>query len=159
MRKWTIDLSALLLRVTVGLVFIPHGYSKLFGENGPAAFAQDVTSYGLPSFLGYAAAYAEFFGAILLVVGLLTRLDAFLLACTMFVATFVVQLPDALHDIQPGTIKLFAVMRGIELPVTLFAAALAIMLIGPGRFSLDSLLRVEERVMRRKTKAAAEAAA
>jgi uncharacterized membrane protein YphA (DoxX/SURF4 family) len=62
---------------------------------GPAAFAADIAAnYGIPAFLGYLAAYAEMFGAILLIVGLLTRLDALLLAATMFVAAFIVQLPE-----------------------------------------------------------------
>src|SRR5258707_14543375 len=96
--KWTTDTSALILRVATGLIFIPHGYAKVFGSGGPSAFAADLPGYGVPAFLGYLAAYAEFFGAILLIVGLLTRLDALLLAGTMFVAVLVVQLPHAPRD-------------------------------------------------------------
>jgi putative oxidoreductase len=103
-------------------------------------------SYGLPVFLGYVAAYSELICAILLLAGLLTRLDALLLACTMFVATFVVQLPDALRDPQGGGNKLFAALRGIELPLALLAICVALLLLGGGRLSLDSLLRVDERV-------------
>lgn len=104
-----------------------------------SGFAQDLPSYGVPAFLGYAAAYSELFGAILLAIGLLTRIDAFLLACTMFVATFVVQLPDALRDPDNATgNKFFAVMRTIELPFLLFATCIALVLIGGGRWSLDA---------------------
>lgn len=118
-------------------------------------------SYGVPAALGYAAAYSEFLGAILLTLGLLTRLDAFMLACTMGVATFIVQLPDALAEAQPGSIRLFAIMRGIELPFSLLCVTTAILLLGPGRFSLDHLLGVESRAaaLLGKKKAAAEAAA
>jgi putative oxidoreductase len=146
------DVSALVLRIAAGLIFLPHGWTKVFGANGVAAFAQDLPGYGIPSFLGWIAAYAECFGAMLLIVGLLTRVDAFLLACTMAVAAFVVQLPDALNDVAPGTPKLFAALRGIELPLALCAICTAIVLLGPGRISLDHLIRTRLR----KNSAAAE---
>ena len=64
----------------------------------------------------------------------------------MFVATFVVQLPDALRDPQGGGNKFFAALHGVELPLALLAICVAVMLLGAGRFSLDSLLRVDARV-------------
>jgi putative oxidoreductase len=155
MKRWTSDIAALLLRVALGLIFIPHGYSKVFGSGGPAVFASDLPSYHIPAFLGYVSAYAEFFGAILLIVGLLTRLDAFLLACTMAVAVVVVQLPDAINGAEPGANKFFEAMKGIELPFALFAGSAALVLIGGGRLSLDALLRIEERLFKTKTAAGA----
>lgn len=140
------DFASLLLRVTAGLIFLPHGYSKVFGS-GVAAFAADMPSYGFPIFFGYIAAYAEFFGSLALIAGLLTRIDAFLLTCNMFVAAFVVQLPDALHETQPGTVKLFAILRGIELPFAMFGISAAVLIVGPGRFSLDGLLGIERKIM------------
>ncbi|MFL6245166.1 MAG: DoxX family protein [Thermoanaerobaculia bacterium] len=158
MPKVTSDIGALILRLAAGAIFIPHGWPKVMGEGGAAAFAADMaTTYHIPTFLGYLAAYAEVVGAMLLIVGLLTRLDALLLAGTMFVATFIVQLPDALYEVPPDAIKAFVVMKGIELPLALFAICVAIVLIGPGRVSLDHVLRLEERFG--KKKAAAEAAA
>lgn len=136
MRNWTTDVAALLLRLTAGLIFLPHGMAKVFGNGGVAAFASDLPSYHLPVFLGYVAAYAELAGGALLIVGLITRVDAFLLACTMFVAAFVVILPDALHDAPTFA----TVMKAIELPLSLFAVNGALVIIGPGRLSLDYLL-------------------
>lgn len=161
MKRLPIDLASLLLRLGAGLVFLPHGYSKVFSSGGVAQFAADMPSYGIPAILGYAAAYSEFLGSALLILGLLTRLDAFMLACTMTVATFVVQLPDAIAEAQPGTIRLFAIMRGIELPFSLLCVTAALVLVGPGRFSLDHLLGIESRAVALfgKKKAAAEAAA
>jgi len=146
MKKWPVDATALVLRLAAGLIFLPHGYGKVFGAGGAATFAQDMPSYGLPVFLGYVAAYSELVCAVLLIAGLLTRLDALLLACTMFVATFVVQLPDALRDPQSGGNKLFAALHGIELPLAMLAICLALTLLGGGRLSLDWLLRVDARV-------------
>jgi putative oxidoreductase len=154
----TTDIAALVLRVVAGAIFLPHGWSKLAGEGGAAAFAADIAAnYHLPIFLGYLAAYAEFFGAALLILGLVTRLDALLLAGPMFVATFIVQLPDALYEVPPGAIKAFVAMRAIETPLALLAIAVTLVLIGGGRFSLDHVFHVEE--LLRKKKTAAEAAA
>jgi putative oxidoreductase len=154
MSRFAADAAALILRIAAGLIFLPHGWSKIAGEGGAAAFAADIAAnYHLPALLGYVAAYAEFIGGILLIVGLLTRLDALLLAATMFVATFIVQLPDALYEVPPGAIKTFVALRGIETPLALFAISLALLLTGGGRFSLDALLRIEERFRKKKTAA------
>lgn len=161
MSKLPVDLASLILRVAAGLIFLPHGWSKVAGDGG-LAFATDVAAnYNIPSILGYVAAYAEVAGAILLVAGLLTRLDALLLAGTMFVAAFIVQLPDALFGVEPGAIKAFVALRGIETPLAMFAICVAVLLTGGGRISLDHLLKLDERVagLFRKKKAAAEAAA
>jgi putative oxidoreductase len=158
----TSDIAALILRIAGGAIFLPHGWSKVAGEGGPAAFAADMAAnYHIPAFLGYVAAYAEFAGAILLIAGLLTRLDALLLTGTMFVAAFIVQLPDALYEVPPGAIKSFVVLKGIELPLAMFAICAAILLIGPGRVSLDHLFGIERRFsgLLPKKKTAAEAAA
>ena len=141
------DVAALLLRVVAALIFLPHGWSKVAGDGGASAFANDIAaSYNIPTVLGYVAAYSEVIGAVLLVAGLLTRLDALLLACTMFVAAFIVQLPDALFEVQPGANRMFVALRGIEMPLALFAICVALLLTGGGRFSLDHLLRIDERM-------------
>jgi putative oxidoreductase len=125
------------------LIFIPHGWSKIAGEGGAAAFAADIAAnYHLPLLLGHLAAWSELAGGALLIVGLLTRVDAFLLAATMFVATFIVQLPDALYEVPPGAIKFFVALKGIETPLALFAICTSLLLTGGGRFSLDSLVRM-----------------
>lgn len=150
------DAAALVLRAVAASIFFPHGWAKVAGEGGSAAFAAGLTEgYGIPAFLGHLAAYTEVVGAVLLLIGLFTRLDALLLGATMSVAAFVVQLPDALFDVPPNAIRAFAVIRGIELPLAMLAICVALLLTGGGSFSLDALLRG----MMGKKKAAAEAAA
>lgn len=150
------DAAALLLRLVAGLIFLPHGWSKVAGDGGTSAFAASMAAeYGIPTLLGHLAAWTEVVGAALLIAGLFTRLDALLLAATMFVAAFVVSLPDALFEMPPGSIKLFVALRGIELPLAMLAICVALMLLGGGRFSLDHALRG----LWPKKKAAAEAAA
>jgi putative oxidoreductase len=141
MNSWRTDAASLVLRVFCGLIFIPHGVSKVFGSGGVAGFSQSLPSYGIPTFLGYVAAYSELFGGILLIAGLLTRISAALLAGTMFVAAFVVQLPDVLHDPDnAGKNKVFAAIRSMELPLSILAAMFALVLLGGGRWSMDALL-------------------
>ena len=150
MKKWTIDVSALILRITAGLIFLPHGWSKIAGEGGAGAFAADMaTNYGIPFPLGHLAAWAEVAGSVLLIAGLLTRLDALLLSATMAVAAFVVQLPDATFGAAPGANRLFVAIRGIETPLAMMAICLALLFLGGGRLSLDHLLRLEERFVPR----------
>lgn len=144
MRQITSDVAALVLRVVAGLIFIPHGWTKVLGEGGPAAFASGLPGYGIPAVLGYVAAYAELVGGAFLILGFLTRLDAFLLACTMGVAAFVVKLPDALYEVQAGQIKFFAAMRGMETELALLAMTIALLIMGAGRISLDAVMRVDE---------------
>lgn len=150
------DVAALLLRVVAGLIFLPHGWSKVMGEGGASAFAADLAaSYHIPAFLGHVAAWAELAGAILLIAGLFTRVDAFLLAATMFVAAFVVALPDAMFEAPANAIRPFVAIRGIETPLAMLAICLSLLLTGGGRFSLDHALHG----LLGKKKAAAEAAA
>ena len=65
-------LALLALRIVLGVIMVGHGYGKVFG-GGLAQHVQRVHSLGLPGWLAYPSAFTEFFGGILLIVGLLTR--------------------------------------------------------------------------------------
>lgn len=117
----------LLLRLFVGAAMITHGWPKLFG--GLGAFTEAVAGMNLPApaVLAFLAALSESLGALFLLLGLLTRPAAALLACTMAVAAFV-----ALGG------KPFAAR---ELALFYLCAALCFTLKGAGKWSLDHLLR------------------
>jgi putative oxidoreductase len=72
-----------ILRVFIGAALLTHGWGKMFG--GLGGFIDGVAQMGFPAptVLGFLAAFAESFGAILLAVGLLTRPAAFLIVATM----------------------------------------------------------------------------
>ncbi|HPT17749.1 MAG TPA: DoxX family protein, partial [Kiritimatiellia bacterium] len=67
------NVGLLLLRVFIGAALLTHGWGKMFG--GLGGFIDGVAQMGFPAptVLGFLAAFAESFGAILLAVGLLTR--------------------------------------------------------------------------------------
>ena len=125
-----IDTALTVLRVVLGITFIMHGGQKLFvyGFDGVAgAFAQ----MGIPAagLLGPFVALVEFFGGIAIVLGLLTRLAALGVGSTMVVAILTVHLKAGFFN--PG---------GVEFPLSLLAAAIALAITGAGAFSLDALL-------------------
>ena len=127
------DLGLLILRLGVGLsLAIFHGWEKISG--GPELWTQlgsSMANFGitlLPAMWGFFAAFAEFGGSILLVLGVLTRPAAMLLAFTMFVAV-VVHLGMPPENPNSG-------WSGATHAIELFAVYVMIVLTGPGRFSL-----------------------
>lgn len=125
----------LLLRVPVGITFALHGAQKLFGwfgGYGLAGTAGWMESIGLaPGYLmALMAGSAEFFGGLLLMLGLLTRPTGFVLALTMVVAIFTVHW-------QHG---FFMSNNGYEFALALLAASLAMAASGAGKFALDTVI-------------------
>lgn len=127
------DIGLLILRVTLGVVFIYHGGQKLFGlfgGYGLAGTAQWMGSIGipLPYVSALAAGSAEFFGGLALLLGLWTRVAAVPMVFTMLVA--IVSAHWGKFDAQSG---------GMEYPLTLAAALAALALIGGGRLTVLAL--------------------
>jgi len=87
------DFGAFIARVTLGAVMLPHGMQKLLGSSGGGGFEatmQFFTSQGIPWILALLVIIAESFGAIALILGVLTRIAALGIVCIMLVATFTV---------------------------------------------------------------------
>jgi len=126
-------LSYPLIRITAGLLLIPHGAQKLFGWFGGHGLSATgeffATQLGLQPGLVFAllAGFVEFFGGLALVVGLLTRPAALAVAVLMGVAMFSVHLPNGF----------FWTSGGYEYPLMWGLIAIAIVLRGGDRFSLD----------------------
>lgn len=131
------DVALLLLRVIAGAMLMQHGGQKLFGF--PPASGHPFT--GAPALLSkvWIAGVLEFFGGLLLVLGLLTRIVGFLLAGELAVAYFTVHAPRAFFPIiNQGE------LAALYCFVFLFFAAT-----GGGRYSLDRL-RAREASTRRR---------
>ena len=127
--------SSLALRLSAGVIFVAHGAQKLFGSFGGYGLegtGQWMASIGLePGYLmALGAGSAEFFGGIALLIGLLTRPAAFILAITMLVAIVTVHLPNGL----------FLSNNGYEFGLALLGISVALIFTGGGRFSLDRKL-------------------
>lgn len=129
------SLTSLALRLPAGVIFVAHGAQKLFGSFGGYGLegtGQWMASIGLePGYLmALAAGSAEFFGGIALLIGLLTRPAAFVLAITMLVAIITVHLPNGL----------FMSNNGYEFGLTLLSISVALVFNGGGKLSLDRKL-------------------
>lgn len=121
-----------LLRVIAGLTFAAHGSQKLFGwfgGYGLAGVGQWMESIGLaPGYLmALLAGSAEFFGGVALILGLLVRPAAAVLAVTMLVAIVTVHLANGF----------FMSNNGYEFALALLAISLAVLIEGAGKLSLD----------------------
>jgi putative oxidoreductase len=124
------DWAVLVLRLALGATFIMHGIPK-FVPDGPGAFAGFLRSLGfpLPHFLAWIVAVLEIGGGAALILGLLVRAVGMLLIVEMLVTTLRVKVAGGVGFIAPrGT--------GWELDLLLAAAALAVVLLGPGAFAL-----------------------
>jgi putative oxidoreductase len=126
-----------LIRVTAGLLLVPHGAQKLFGwfgGYGIEATGQFFSSkLGLPPSLAVVAGLVEFVGGLMLAAGLATRVVAALVAGMMAVAVVQVHLGAGF----------FWTDGGFEYPLFWGIVALAFALRGGGRYSLDALIGYE----------------
>ena len=118
-------LSLLLLRLALGGILMYSGYPKLFTNH--IAWETNFAHMGFPPYFATIAGALEFFGGILLVIGLLTRVVALLLAIELGVAVARVSIP---HN------GIYAVGK-YELPLLLCTAAFALATVGAGAISLD----------------------
>ena len=126
MSKWLNSLQpmgAFVLRLALGLSMTVHGYQKVMPHGELHHFSHYLVSLGLPYWLGYVSAYTEFIGGMLLVIGLLTRFAAALVAINMLVVLFTV-------GIHQG----FGIYNYI---VALAAIAIMLVVYGAGAVAID----------------------
>ncbi len=119
-------LGLLALRLALGAIMIAHGYPKVFG--GMQQHAAFVHSLGIPAWLGYVSAFAEFGGGILLVVGFLTRCAALAILIDMLVATFAVHFKHG-----------FTGEGNYQFTLALAAMAFSLLFTGAGPVSVDAV--------------------
>jgi len=119
-------------RVYYAALILPSGYEKVFHDGAARIAAGNVLKTGLqpPLFWAWAVAYLEFYGMILLALGLLTRPVAFAFAIEMAVIAFMIQMPNGY----------FWTSRGAEFAIMLFVVCLAFVFGGGGRHSIDRRL-------------------
>ena len=124
------------IRLGLGAVMIGHGAQKVLGSfGGPGfnAFIANNTPFGFmrPAWVWMAAAaLSELVGGILITLGFLTRIGAFLITCVMVTAIAGVHWSNGF----------FAANRGYEYPLSLLAMSLALLIAGGGQASVDRAL-------------------
>ena len=124
------------IRLALAAVMIAHGAQKVLGSfngSGFKTFIAGNTPFGFmrPAWLWLAAAaLSELVGGLLIGLGFLTRVGAFLVACTMLTAVAGVHWSGGF----------FASNRGYEYPLSLLAMAIALLIAGGGQASIDRAL-------------------
>src|ERR1700722_2949656 len=119
-------LALLVMRLALGAVMVGHGYQKVFG--GLHHHVQFVTSLGLPAWSAYLSAFAEFFGGLLVLLGLFTRVAAFAICIDLSGAIAKVHF----HNGLTGN-------GGYEFPLALAALAFALVFFGGGPIAFDHI--------------------
>jgi len=122
------SLALIPLRLVAGSAMMLHGLPKI-----QAPFSWMPAEAGMPGFLLFLAALSEFGGGISWMLGLLTRFASLGVFCTMFVAAFLVHMQQGDPFISKGG-------PSYELALLYFVISIFFILVGPGRYSLDSFL-------------------
>ena len=128
MDRPVVDVSLLILRVVVGVIFAMHGSQKLFGAFGGMGLEKTVEMMG-GGVLPYLVTIGEFFGGLGLIFGFLTRFSA---------ASLIVIMVGAIAMVH-GKNGFFQSAGGYEYNLALIGLLLPIFLCGPGRFSIGRL--------------------
>jgi putative oxidoreductase len=128
MTRTNADLGRLLLRVTLGFCILFHGIAKI--QSGVAPIEHGLIALGLPGFLAYGVYVGEVVAPALLILGFYARIGAVLVAINMMFAVAIAHRPDMLKIGQSGG-------WAIELQAMYLVTAIALALMGPGRFGIN----------------------
>lgn len=136
-----VDAGILILRLAVGLIMILYGCQKMLGLFGGHGFNPTVNMFhqamGIPPVLAMLAIATEFFGSLGIILGLLTPISSAAMFINMAVATYIsAKRPDAIQGLFTSGDP--AKMSAVLYPTLLCLAALAILMTGPGKYSLDA---------------------
>ena len=112
------------LRIVLGAILINHGYVKLFGESAGLLAFFESTVLPMPGFMLLLAGAIEFFGGILLVLGLWSRLVGLIVALEFLVVVLFIKLSQG--------------FTALEFELLILAVAFAISSLGSGAFSLEA---------------------
>jgi putative oxidoreductase len=137
------DVGLLVARLGFGAYIALHGYSKLVHDDGiyiSPQFVQGVAAMHFPTPIVFAwmATLTELLGGILIAVGFMTRPMAFALVFNMAVASFIAMKDLPWFDPAGGHSK--------EFPLLFLLFFVLLLLIGSGRFAIESFLRKSDRV-------------
>lgn len=122
------DLGKLILRLTLGLLILLHGIAKIM--HGTAGVEKMLMGIGLPTYLAYGVYIGEVLAPILVLLGFYARVGAGLIAVNMVFAVVLAHQADLFRLTKTGG-------WALELQAFFLFTAIAVLLLGPGRFSLN----------------------
>ena len=132
--------TGFILRLTLGLVMLPHGAQKLLGWYGGLGFSGTLGLFtekmGIPLPIAFLVIVAESFGSLALLAGFLTRFTASSLAVIMLGAILMVHLPQGFFMNWFGQLQ----GEGFEYHLLVIGIAVALLVTGGGRWSVDRIL-------------------
>lgn len=128
----SLNISLLLIRITVGVILFLHGLQKVFGLFGGSGLQKWNTylksSFKLPEFIGYTSAFTEMIFGLFLIVGLFTRVSSIIMIIFMLFATFMVHWKNGF----------FITKNGYEYCLLITVCLLVLSIMGGGEYSVDS---------------------
>ena len=122
-------IAPLVLRVVLGIIFAYHGYDKIFIKGMPAITSM-MGSLGLPlpSLMAFLVSYGEFFGGVLLIIGLCTYWVSLIDIVIALVALFTVHISNGFSMANGG----------YEYILLILAGSISMFITGPGKYSVDA---------------------
>ena len=122
------DLGKLVVRLALGILILLHGIAKLKG--GLSGIEDMLAAQGLPTFLAYGALVGEVLAPLMLILGFYARIGALLVVVNMLFALVLAHL---------GQLGMLNEQGGwaLELQGMFLASALALALLGPGRYGVN----------------------
>ena len=122
------DLGKLILRLTLGVLILLHGIAKISG--GVAGLEKMVVSAGLPGFFAFGVYVGEVLAPILVLLGFYARIGAAVIVVNMLFAILLAHQADVFVITKTGG-------WALELQAFFLFTALALVAMGPGRFSIN----------------------
>ena len=122
------DLGKLILRLTLGVLILLHGIAKISG--GTAGIQKMLEGNGLPGFLAMGVYVGEILAPVLVILGFYARLGAAVIVVNMLFAVMLVHRADLFLLGKSGG-------WALELQAFFLFTAVAVTLIGPGRFGIN----------------------
>jgi putative oxidoreductase len=122
------SVGKLILRLTLGILILFHGVSKLM--HGVGGMSGMVTGAGLPAFVTYGVYVGEVIAPILVLLGWYSRVGAALIAVNMLFAISLVHRPELFTLAKSGG-------WALELQGMYLFTAVALAIMGPGRYSIN----------------------
>ncbi|HEX5421976.1 MAG TPA: DoxX family protein [Candidatus Acidoferrales bacterium] len=134
--RTAVDVSLLLIRIVVGVIFMAHGAQKMFGLFGGPGLKAVVQMFGGGP-LGYLVAIGEFFGGVGVFFGFLSRFSA---ASQILIMLGAIAMVHGKNGFFLGTSQHSTMQQlGFEYCFALIGLLLPILICGPGRFSVGRL--------------------